>query len=279
MSRMLQSVGGAVAPNAYGPQLQQTLNNMASATKGTPSVQPGTNAAAQNINRGTFSGQNSLPSGNAPNPTSPEVSGAAARQSGTAGSDIDRANKVSDLQQQSAAAIPLTKRIDQLADDINSGKVAKMISETGNYFGVSSINEARSQLNKDLGQVKGLAIQNAGSDSRAGTILEGYPTDTTPAQTTHAAMDYIRGTARQNLARGQLLQKYQGSDPQGLRGFQAADSMLTGTSNPLMHEFMSLPADQRAGFYKRNFSSPQEAQAFKDSVTALQKHTNGIVGQ
>lgn len=200
-------------------------------------------------------------------------SGAAARATGTAGSDIDRSNEVASTQQQSAAAIPLTERIDQLSRDINSGKVAKMISETGNYFGISSINEARSQLNKDLGQVKGLAVSKAGSDSRAATILEGYPTDTTPESTIHAAMDYIRGTARQNLARGKLLNQYQQSDPEGLRGFQAADNVLGGTTNPLMHEYLALkPADQ-AGFYRRNFSTPQQAQEFKDQVTALKKHS------
>jgi hypothetical protein len=239
----------------------------------------GTNAAGQNQNINKVNGARSMPQmgKGATNPTTAEVAGASARQTGTAGSDIDRANQVSGMQQQAAAAIPLTQRIDQLSDDIASGKVAKMISETGNYFGISSINAARSQLTKDLGQVKALAIQNSGSDARANTVLEGYPTDTTPTDTTHAAMDYIRGTARQNLARGQLLQQYQKSDPQGLRGFQAADSMLTGTTTPLMHEFMALPANQRAGFYKRNFSSPQEAQAFKDQVGAMQKHTTGIV--
>ena len=153
-----------------------------------------------------------------------------------------------------------------------------MLSETGNYFGLSSINEARSQLNKDLGQVKGLAVSKAGSDQRAATILEGYPTDTTPENTIHAAMDYIRGTAKQNLARGQLLSQYQKEDPQGLRGFQAADNVLTGTTNPLMHEYLSLKPQDQAGFYRRNFSTPQQAQDFKNQVNALKKHTS-VLGQ
>lgn len=293
-SRMLTSMAASIPPTASGQQLQQTLRNMALMTK-SPT------AGQTDQTMGTMQGPNGLQAVN----TNPQavggvgprgpgmaqglapteqpgyhaaVTSATARAGGNAGSDIDRGNQVSGLQQQSAAAIPLTQRIDQLSDDIASGKVAKMISETGNYFGISSINEARSQLNKDLGQVKALAIQNSGSDARAATVLEGYPTDTTPASTTHAAMDYIRGTARQNLARGQLLSQYQKADP-SLKGFQAADTILTGTSNPLMHEFMALPPAQRAGFYKRNFSTPQEAQSFKDQVTALQKHTNGIVGQ
>lgn len=200
---------------------------------------------------------------------------ASSRATGTASSDIDRSNEVASVQQQSAAAIPLTQRIDQLSHEINSGHLAKMLSEGGNYLGFSSINDARSQLLKDLGQVKGLATAKAGSDSRAATILEGYPTDTTPEATVHAAMDYIRGTARQNLARGSLLSQYQKED-KGLKGFQAADNVLSGKTNPLMHEYLALKPDEQAGFYRRNFSNPQEAQAFKDEVNALKKHTHAF---
>jgi len=204
-----------------------------------------------------------------------ERTGAGARATGTAGSDIDRSNEVASLQQQSKAAIPLTQRIDQLSHEIASGNLAKKISETGNWLGFSSVNEARSQLNKDLGQVKALAIARSGSDARAATVLEGYPTDTTPEATVHAAMDYIRGTARQNLARGNLLSQYQKED-QGLKGFQAADNVLAGKTDPLMHEYLSLKPEEQAGFYRRNFSTPQEAQAFKDEVNALKKHTHAF---
>lgn len=200
---------------------------------------------------------------------------AGARATGTAGSDIDRSNEIASLQQQSSAAIPLTRRIDELSHEIQSGNLAKKISETGNWLGFSSVNEARSQLLKDLGQVKGLATAKAGSDQRAATILEGYPTDTTPESTVHAAMDYIRGTARQNLARGKLLTQYQDED-KGLKGFQAADNILSGKTNPLMHEYLALKPEEQAGFYRRNFSTPQEAQAFKDEVNALKKHTHAF---
>lgn len=197
---------------------------------------------------------------------------AAARAGGTASADIERGNQISSIIQQSKNAIPLTERIDQLSHEIASGNLAKHISESGKWLGFSSINEARSQLLKDLGQVKALATQSAGSDSRAATILEGYPTDTTPENTTHAAMDYIRGMFKQNLSRGKMLLKYQQNDP-SLRGFQAADNMLTSTTDPLMHEFLSLKPEERAGFYKRNFSTPQQAQEFKHKVTAIQQHT------
>ena len=206
-------------------------------------------------------------------PSTPQVAGATTREVSTGNADIDRANEVGNLQQVSAAALPLTQRIDQLSHEINSGHLAKMISESGNYLGFSSVNEARSQLNKDLGQVKGLAVARAGSDSRAATILEGYPTDTTPEATTHAAMDYIRGTARQNLARGKVLSQYQQKDPTGMRGFQAADNVIGANTDPLMHEYLSLKPAEQAGFFKRNFSTAKQAQDFRHQVDALKAHT------
>lgn len=242
----------------------------------------GTNAAGQATIANPRTGLTALvptTGGGDVNPTAPAVAGAQARATGTASSDIDRGNEVSAMQQPASAAIPLTKRIDELAHEINSGHLAKMISESGNYLGFSNMNEARSQLNKDLGMVKGVAIARSGSDSRANTVLEGYPTDTTPENTIHAAMDYIRGAARQNLARGELLTQYQTKDPKGLQGFQAADNVLTRNSDPLVHEFLSLkPADQ-AGFYRRNFSSPAEAQDFKNHVNAVKRHTRVIGGE
>jgi hypothetical protein len=246
-----------------------------------PTIQPGVTAPA--VAGGGFT-PSGTPIAKAPGPTDlpafrASQASAVARATGTAGSDIDRANEVAGLQQSSAAAIPLTERIDQLSREINSGHLAAMISKAGNYLGFSSVNEARSQLNKDLGQVKALAIQHSGSDSRAATVLEGYPTDTTPENTTHAAMDYIRGAAKQNLARGKLLSQYQASDPEGLKGFQAADNVLSRTTNPLMHEFLSLKPQDQVGFYRRNFSTKQEALEFRDEVNALKKHTNVIPSQ
>jgi hypothetical protein len=199
---------------------------------------------------------------------------------GSANIDVDRAKQVGDLQQQSAAAIQLSRQADALKDALDSGTLAKKISETGNWLGFSSVNEARAQLIQDLGKMKGLVADRAGSDARANTILEGYPSDTTPNNTFHADMDYIRGTGRQNLARGQLLSQYQNpKDPNAIRGFAAADNMLTGSTNPLMHEFLALKPSERAGFYTRNFSTPQQAQAFKDQVTALQRHSSVVSGQ
>ena len=168
--------------------------------------------------------------------------------------------------------------MDVLKDALDSGTLAKKISEAGNYLGFSSVNEARAQLNNDLGKIKTLATDRASTDDRAKTILEGYPSDTTPNNTFHADMDYLRGTARQNLARGQILQQYQKNDPQGLRGFQAADNVLTSNTDPLMHEYMALKPADRSTFYRHNFKTPEEAQEFKNRVSAVQKHTN-VFGQ
>lgn len=242
-------------------------------------VQPGTTTAF-GPGQGTFAPQGApIKKVLGPAEQTPYLASAAAAREAGAGVtsiDLERAKEVGNLQQTSSANLELTKQIDRLSEDINSGKVAKMISETGNYLGLSSINQARSQLVKDLGQVRGAVAARAGSDAKAAEILEGYPNDTTPTQTTHAAMDYIRGTLRQNLSRGELLKQYQQQDPQSVRGFASADNILTRNTNPLMHEYMALQPAERAAFYKRNFGSAQEAQAFKDQVNAVQKHTSAF---
>jgi len=203
----------------------------------------------------------------------PVLAGQQARQVQTGNADVDRSNEVSGMQQASSAAIPLTSRIDELADEISASKIAGSVTQGLRHLGFSDIDAARTQLKKDLGQVKGLAIAKSGSDARAATILEGYPDDTTPPTTIHAAMDYIRGTARQNLNRGKNLMRAQQADPQGLRGFQASDNVISNQTNPLQHEYLSLPPEKRAGFLKRNFSSKDAAQAFLDETKALKQHS------
>jgi hypothetical protein len=251
---------------------QEAAANGAAILGGITRAQPATNAASQIITRDALTNQLSPATqagvGNI-NPSAPQVAGATTQFTGSAGIDVDRANQVGAMQQPSSAGLELTKEIDRLADDINSGHVAKMISETGNYFGMSSINEARSKLNKDLGQVRGAVAARAGSDAKAGEILQGYPTDTTPPPTIHGAMDYVRGTFRQNIARAQLLKTH------GQQGFAEADNLLTGTTDPLMHEFMALDKpEDRIAFYRRNFQGNGQAmQQFKNRVDALKKHT------
>ena len=229
-----------------------------------------TNAAGQNQLANQITGARSMPAlgPGATNPGTPAVAGATTQATGAAGIDVERANQVSAQQQQSSGLIPLTKEIDRLSHEISSSKIAGVVSSGLKDLGYSDINQARTQLNKDLGLVQGTIVSRAGSDARAAEILKGYPTDATPEQTTHAAMDYIRGTLRQNVARGKLLQKH------GIPGFQSADDILTRSTNPLMHEYLSLKPDEQAGFYRRNFSTPQQAQAFKNEVNAVKKHTS-----
>lgn len=181
---------------------------------------------------------------------------------GASAADVERANEVRAATQQSNANIRLTQQVDQLAREINSGNLAAKFAGGANYLGFSSVAEMRTKLQKDLGQLRGAVASRADSDKKAGEILEGYPTDTTPENTIHYAMDYIRGISRQNLARNQLLEK------NGTPGFQAADSALTSRTDPLMHEFIALKPSERAGFYQRNFQSKQEAYNFKASIDA-----------
>lgn len=197
------------------------------------------------------------------------ATGAGARATGTASSDIERGNQVSALVQPSKAAIPLTQQIDDLAEQIHSGKLAASVSKAAAAVGMSADTYARQLLEKDLGQVKAMATASAGSDARAGTILSGYPTAESDPQTIHAAMDLTRGTFRQNVARGELLNKVKTKDP-SLQGFQHADDTLTSSQDPLMHEFKALDTKEaRTAFYKRHFANPQEAQAFRNKVAGM----------
>jgi hypothetical protein len=275
MSRMLQSLGGAIPPGAGGPQLQQILNSAASSMTAKPSVQPGTNAASQNINRGTFSGQMTLPGGSAPNPTGPQVTGAAARQTGTASSDVDRANQVSANVKSAPATIQTSQQIDDLADQIHSGKFVDAISKAAAAVGMKDDTYARQLLKKDLGIIQTQLTAAAPSDSRAATILSGTPDATSDPQTIHGAMDYVRGAARQNLAQGENKNSYQAKHAD-LGGFQQADDAFTSAAGPLVHEFLSLktPAEQ-SQFYRRNFTSAQQALQFRNQARAA-SHTLGI---
>jgi len=269
-SRMLTSMSTHMPGTADSKTLQNLAGRWASASTGESQIGQTSNAAGQIVNRNTMTGDISMPGvgggfgvGRSPgvNPTSSTVAGNTSLSTGASEGDINRANEVGAKAQSASATVQLTQQVDALSKAINSGELAKAVSRGANYLGFSSVAQARTQLQKDLGQLRGAVAGRAGSDARASEILEGYPTDTTPEQTIHAAMDYIRGTARQDLARSELLQR------NGRAGFQMADTALVSKTNPLMHEFMALKPEDRAAFYRRNFKTPQEAQAFKDSVS------------
>ena len=182
-----------------------------------------------------------------------------------AGTDIGRLQQVSSAIAPSAAAIPLTQEIDSLADQIHSGKFAAEISKAAAAVGQSSATYARQILAKDLGQVETRATDFGNpTDKKLGTILSGFPDPTSDNQTIHTAMDYVRGSFRQNVARGQNMLSYQKQHPDAA-GFQQSDDQLTTKVDPLTAEYRALGAGaQRQGFLKRNFNSAQEAQAFVD---------------
>lgn len=199
----------------------------------------------------------------------------ASRATGVAGSDIDRANQVSASIKSAPATIQMTQQIDDLADQIHSGKFAGWLSKQAAATGYSEGTYARQLLEKDLGMVRTQLTSAAPSDSRAATILSGTPEATSDPQTVHGAMDYIRGSARQNQAQGQNLSAYKAKHPD-LSGFQGADDAFTSGGGPLVHEFLSLKSkDQQAAFYRRNFSSPQQALEFRNQTRAA-AHTLGL---
>jgi hypothetical protein len=240
-------------------------------------LQSGTNAAGQIINRkpgiaATGGGAISAPGQSQPglNPSSPTVAGATTRQTDLGNMDLARANSISGAIQPAKAAIGLTQRVDDLADQIHSGKFAKWVKDQAAALGVADpALVARQLLAKDLGQLKTAASANAASDAKMGTILSGYPEETSAAETIHGAMDYIRGSFRQQLLRGNLLNDYR-QKHSDLSGFQHADDLVTGSVDPMMAEYKELktPAE-RVGFYKRNFKSAADAAAFKAKVQAL----------
>lgn len=212
---------------------------------------------------------NFIPAGIAPTETPQfraSVASATGRATGVASTDIDRQNEISKSIKPSMAAIGLTEQIDGLADIVHSGKVAGKFSAVAAALGIKDATSARQLLIKDLGQLKTQASEFAPSNDARTTILSGYPNEDTDTSVIHAAMDYIRGSFKQNLARGNLLQEFRKRDP-NLSGLAGADDALTSRFDPRMTEFMSLktPEDRKA-FYKRNFTKPEEAQAFRDKV-------------
>jgi hypothetical protein len=255
----------------------------AAAYLGGISPQQGTNAAGQNQLVNPLTGARSMPalSGEATNPTSSQVAGETAanvsRAGGSGSADIDASNNVVAGQRDARTNIDLTKRIDQLADVVNPGTVAAKVSAGLGALGLQDVNQARTELQKDLGRLQTNYTSRAGSDERARTILSGLPTDTTPTQTIHQAMDVTRGSARQDLALGSLQAKNSKATNGQMNGFQSEYSHAVGAASPLMHEYWSLPKAEQAQFLKRNANSPQEAQQMRNTFEAARGQLN--VGQ
>ena len=256
--------------------------------------QPASVTAAQNlpqaavtgagtVNRGGVHGGLSQPPGAATgspiNPTPPQVAGATARQTGTSGADIDTSNLVVAAQRNARANIDLTKRIDQLADVVSPGRLPAEVSSGLGALGLQDINQARSELRKDLGRLQTNYTERAGSDERARTILSGLPTDETPTQTIHQAMDITRGSARQDLALGRLQQKNYRATGGQMYGFQGDYEHATASASPLMHEYLALSPQEQVGFFKRNFQNKEQARAFRAQAESVRRMSPDAVGQ
>jgi hypothetical protein len=283
-----QNASGKLFPPGQEPWRGAVLNATRAGLPESATVGPGgvatpqqTTTGAGTVNRNPLTGALTAPPGAAPgsaiNPTPPQVAGQTTRQVATGNADVDRGNQVSAAVGPANQTVTITKEIDDLADQVNSGKVSAAVSKAAAALGISGPTYARQLLDKDLGRLKATATAGAPSDQRQATVLSGFPDATSDNQTIHTAMDYTRGVARQDLARGNLLNQIKEKDP-SLRGFQHADDVLTGSTDPLMHEFSALktPAE-RIGFYKRNFSDPVQAQQFRDKVAGM-GHLN-VIGQ
>ena len=235
------------------------------------------------VNRDQIGGELSPPPGGAPgtalNPTPPQVAGATTRQTGTGNADIDTSNLVVAAQKDARTNIDLTKRIDQLADVVSPGQIPAKVSQGLGALGLQDVNQARTELQKDLGRLRGAVATRAGSDSRAGEVLAGLPTDTTPTQTIHQAMDFARGSARQDLALGQLRQKTSTATQGQMNGFQGDYAHAVGAASPLMHEYYSLSPQEQVGFFQRNFKTKEQARAFRAQAESVKRLSPDVVGQ
>lgn len=254
------------AANAIAAQAQTVSQQQAQSNP-----QDVTNAQNQHVNRAPATGELSAPPGsnNAINPPSSTVAATTKRGVEAGGADFDRAQQVSDAIAPAKQALILTQQVDDLADQIHAGKFADAISKAAAAMGQESDTYARQLLKKDLGALKDTATAGAKTDKRLETSLSGFPEDTSDTRTIHTAMDFRRGISRQDLARGATLNAMQAKDPD-LKGFRHADDVLTNSTDPLMHEFKSLkPGAQTQEFYKRNFTTREQAKEFTDRVTGV----------
>jgi len=278
--------------------LQQALSTMSAGLTGQSPVGAGTNAAGQNQVVNTLTGARNAPTlgPGTSNPASPQVAGqtsaatlpyvgpaaaaaasGSSRAGGAGNADILASNNVVAGQRDARTNIDLTTRIDQLADIVAPGALPAKVSAGLGALGLQDVTQARTELQKDLGRLRGPLADRAASDGRAGELLAGLPTDTTPTQTIHQAMDVQRGAAKQDLALGALRDKTAAATGGNMNGFQSQYSHAVGVASPLMHEYWSLPKADQAAFLKRNSSSPQQAQELRNRFEAARSQLN--VGQ
>jgi hypothetical protein len=285
-----QTNGGNPPPPGQEPWRNGALKMVSSILPASSTVGPGgvalpgaATTGAGAVNRDLIHGGLTPPPGAAPgsaiNPTPPQVAGATKRQTETGNADVDTSNTVVAAQRDARTNIDLTKRIDQLADVVQPGAIASKVSQGLGALGLSDVNQARTELQKDLGKLQTSASSRAGSDERARTILSGLPTDTTPTQTIHQAMDFARGSARQDLALGQLREKNSAATKGQMNGFQGDYAHATAAASPLMHEYHALSPQDQVGFFQRNFKTKEEAKAFRAQAESVKKLSPDVIGQ
>ena len=282
LSRMLQSAGGAIPPSAYGAQLQQTLNSMAAAAKGTPGVQPATNAASQNLTRGTFSGQLNMPGGNAPNPTGPAVAAQQTTQTGAAGGDNERFNQISQDNQKGQSMLALSQQVANLSDQVRTGKLSKEWSDRLAVLNQDSPGiTARQMLGKYAAQLKAMAESGASTDAERSTVEAGMPNpDSMDPAATKEAAQYVGGMGALRNARDQVASQYIQKNG-STAGLRAVDDAFMQHADPFVYTYKSLPAGpERQQFLLKKFgdgskiTNPGALQQFLDQQNVV-KHYGG----
>jgi hypothetical protein len=80
------------------------------------------------------------------------------------------------------------------------------------------------------------------------------------------------------LALGKLREKAAKATNGQLNGFQGEYSHAVSTASPLMHEYLSLTPEEQIGFFKRNFSSKEQARAFRDQAEVVKRKNPDVIG-
>jgi len=245
-----------------------------------PSVAPNAAGVPQLTRRSTGeTGPAPLTAGYTP-PTVSTVAGTTARTTGAAETDKSLSDNVLAAQKDALANIDTANRIDQLADIVHPGALPAKVRAGLGALGLQSVNQAQSELEKDLGQMRGKLALRAGSDTRAGEALGGLPTATTPTETIHNQMDLQRGYARQDLALGKLRDATSGRTGGQMSGFAGEYSHAVSGASPLIHEYNAKKTpEEQAAFLKRQFKTRAEAQEFLHRHEAVKRHSGNILGE
>lgn len=271
-SRLLTSAM-AHMPNAASPQqLQAGLSQWAAEATREPQASPSTMDTGTQIIPGQtnkFTGAFTPASG----AVRKDIAGAVT-QSGTATNDTERYNQISAGVAPSRQAITLADQIENLSNQVHTGKYSKAVTD---FMAIGGQNNpeiaARQLISKYAAQLKTVATANAPTDSARAQIDAGFPDpEHMSPEAIRGAAEYIKGSMQMNLARASNARRFHEKHG-GPSGIRVADDQLTANADPLMYTYRSLPAGaERQAFVKRHFANKAEAADFVQRMKAVEHY-------